>query len=72
MHLVDLDISVADAAPLWFEDIDADTTTVREEFYGNFFKNRGPTEKGERKCFKGEEFERSNYFKVYFGLGPSV
>lgn len=37
MHLVDLDISVADAAPLWFEDIDADTTTVREEFYGNFF-----------------------------------
>ena len=49
MHLVDLDISVADAAPLWFEDIDADTTTVREEFYGNFFKNRGTTEKGERK-----------------------
>lgn len=45
MHLVDLDISVADAAPLWFEDIDADTTTVREELYGNFFKYRGTTER---------------------------
>lgn len=45
MHLVDLDISVADAAPLWFEDIDADTTTVREELYGNFFKYRGTIER---------------------------